>query len=151
MKNLELTVVDSEVNTPEAAAYAPAVAAADAVPARLIGLQCTFNTTDDNKDHDTTVNVHITNNAVVMGSGNVGGGEEWGDNSQRVVNIPIVNAIAWEQGEHGTITITIHPNGDDEWHFNLTLLMTYERGGWRRVGWNGFNVAEDRATQSAPW
>lgn len=119
--------------------------------ARLIGLQCTFDVTDDDKDHDTLVDVSIDNNAVVMGSARLGGGEHWADGSQHVRGIPIVNAVTWDEGQHGKMIITIHPNGDDEWHFNVTLLMTFERDGWMRRGWTGVNLAEDRNSVTLNW
>ncbi|MFN2455774.1 MAG: hypothetical protein ABR577_16310 [Pyrinomonadaceae bacterium] len=118
---------------------------------RLIGMTCTFHTTDDNKDHDTSVQIIVDNHVVLMGTTFAGGGQEWDDGSVNSVGVPIANAITWEQGEHGKLTVTIHPNGDDEWHFHVVLDMHYEGNGFRRRVWNNQNLAEDRRTATLNW
>jgi hypothetical protein len=118
---------------------------------RLIGMTCTFYTTDDNKDHDTSVQIIVDNHVVLMGTTMAGGGQEWDDWSTHAVGVPIANAITWEQGEHGKLTVTMHPNGDDEWHFHVVLEMNYEGNGFRRRVWRDQNLAEDRRTTTLGW
>jgi len=119
--------------------------------AGLVRITWTFHTTDDNKDHDTIVSTSCDNTGLLLGAGDVGGGEEWGDNSTRVVGIPVANAASWESCASGNINIIERPNGDDEWHFDVSLFLEFEFGAWRRINWTGINLAEDRPQFHGFW
>jgi len=151
MVEMQATLIESGIGDPDAPQAESAEITPSFVGARLIGIQCVFDVTNDDKDHDTVVDVSVDNHAVLMGAGRVGSGETWGDWSQHVRGIPVVNAIDWDEGQRGKVIVTISPNGDDEWHFNFTVLMTYERGGWLRRGWTGVNLAEDRRSVTLAW
>lgn len=127
----------------------PIAAAAATFP--LQGITCTYFTTDDDKDHDTVVGISVDSGAVLMGATSAGGGQTWGDHSTNAVGVPVANGVENYACEHGRLGITIHPNGDDEWHFGVELFLTYAGNGWRRIRWNGVNLAEDRPSVLLSW
>ena len=110
----------------------------------LQSIQLTFHTNDDDKDGDTDVSVSVDNHSLAMGAGNVGGGQHWDDGSTNVAGLPVVNGVDYYDclGQH--MNITIRPNGNDTWNFNVTLHETFANGAWREVSWNGISLAEDR-------
>lgn len=132
--------------TQEAAATAPTFA-----PFPLQSLTLTFHTNDDDKDADTVVSVSIDNHATLMGTANLGGQDRWGDGETRVYMVPVANGVDYYEAEKGHMNVTIHPNGDDEWHFDVRLDMKFAGNGSRSVVWNGLNVAEDRPSFELTW
>lgn len=118
----------------------------------LVSVVCHFATTDDDKDSDTVVSVALSNaNGTLIAAGDVGGGWGWPDGSQIDVGLPVVNAVPYSSCARGTLSLTEHPNGDDEWHFNLTVTLNFQGGAWWRITWNGFNVDSDRAQVVSTW
>jgi hypothetical protein len=57
----------------------------------------------------------------------------------------------FEQCMMGIVDITERPNGDDEWHFHVNLLLEFERGSWINLRWTDINLAEDRPHWGGHW
>jgi len=117
----------------------------------LESLILTFETTNDDKDGDTVVSISIDNRTTAMGGGSVGGGQHWDDWSSHAAAVRVSNRIDFYQAGQGHMNVTIHPNGDDEWHFNVRLDMGFAGGFKRWVTWSGINLAEDRPSIDLTW
>jgi hypothetical protein len=123
----------------------------------LIRVTWIFRTNDDNKDSSTRVATRArcypvnSNKFILLGEGDVGYGREYEDWKAYSEQVPVANAVTLKDCDWGTVDITEHPNGDDEWHFNLTLLLEFEGGTWKRMVWNKINLAEDRPRFAGNW
>ncbi|HKR22021.1 MAG TPA: hypothetical protein VJS17_05460 [Pyrinomonadaceae bacterium] len=114
-------------------------------PPVLTGARVEFYTTDDNKDHNTTASVFIKcgGSLVASVSGQWG---EFNDDSPsgwkqlNIIERPRKAAVI------GVCTAQARedPVGDDEWHFNWTLELTFSDGTTKSYRWDGENIAEDR-------
>jgi len=115
-------------------------------PPHLVGARVFFHTTNDNKDHDTNVvvNVICDSGTVASVSSNFGG--EFQDNRD---NGPFGMTVLAEQPVNRIngicrAELTEQPNGNDEWHFNWWVELTFSSGPPIRSQTGGGNVDSDR-------
>lgn len=115
-------------------------------PPHLTGARVFFHTTDDNKDHDTNVVVNVVcDSGSVASVSNTFGGEfndhtDHGPFGMNVLAPQPVNRI------NGVCRAELieQPNGNDEWHFNWWVELTFSNGQTIRSATGGGNVDSDR-------
>jgi hypothetical protein len=116
----------------------------------LSSVRVQWHTTDDNKDHDTTVTVNLNcgGGTIASVSGQWG---EFGDNSDSGwKNFNIIEARKKEQILGACqVQLIEAPVGHDEWHANMTVVVTFSDGSTKQYGW-GVDVDYDRTTLSWP-
>jgi len=113
-------------------------------PPVLTGAVVSFRTTNDNKDHDTKVNVYVTCGGMTFAHWN-GGNGEWRDNSDSgPFELAIDSQIRKEAMGNCFGVVEMLPNGDDEWHFNWTLTLRFSDGPPSVFNFGSENIAEDR-------
>lgn len=103
--------------------------------ATLTKVSITFVTHDDNKDHDTRLNVAVKRkvslfiNKDIARGDNVGGGMEFADPSRHTFDLPL-NAGHTTIGDlkQRVVAIDIQPNGTDRWFFSYTVTLTFDNG-----------------------
>jgi hypothetical protein len=115
-------------------------------PPHLVGARIFFHTTDDNKDHDTNVVVNVVcDSGTVASASSMFGGEfrDHTDNGPFGMNVlapqPMnrINGICRAE-------LVEQPNGNDEWHFNWWVELTFSSGQTIRSATGGGNVDSDR-------
>lgn len=115
-------------------------------PPHLVGARVFFHTTNDNKDHDTNVvvNVICDSGTVASVSSNFGGEfrdeKDNGPFGMTVLAAQPVNRISGVCRAE----LTEQPNGEDEWHFNWWVELTFSSGPPIRSQTGVGNVDHDR-------
>src|SRR5262249_22578285 len=111
----------------------------------------TFDTTTNDKDHDTYLDVSVYNNRGMLIAQLTGIGGHWNDHSTNVVNLDLKNKIKRSDVPAGRVTLTIHPNGNDKWEFNYHVDLNYSDGSVTEKAWSGKVLTQDNATLSDTW
>jgi hypothetical protein len=101
----------------------------------LTGVKIRFVTHNDNKDHDTILNVTVTNKVSIFLSEdiaeglNLGGDMEFVDPSTHEFDLPLKSAnIKLADITLPVTTIHIQPNGHDRWIFDYTVSLIFTDG-----------------------
>lgn len=113
-------------------------------PPVLTGARINYRTTDNDKDHDTTVVtiVDVGGTTIASAAGAYG---KWDDHFNAGwigLNVVERRRKAEVLGA-GTLKIVERPNGSDEWHFDYTLELTFSDGAVKTFDGSG-NVDHDR-------
>lgn len=94
---------------------------------RLMGIAVTINTTDDDKDGDSSFGID-----VYAGGRHIGRyawiftGSDWkfDDHTSVTIGVPVVDAAYQDEiaGAPLTANVWIQPNGNDDWHYNIGAI-----------------------------
>jgi len=102
---------------------------------KLTGVKIRFNTHNDNKDHDTSLNVLVKNKVNMFLSEdiaeglNLGGNTEFVDPSTHEFDLALKsNNMKLEDIVLPLVSIHIQPNGNDRWIFDYTVMLMFEGG-----------------------
>ena len=117
----------------------------------LISVSATFDTTTNDKDHDTDLDVNVYNNQGVLLAARTGIGGHWNDHSTHIVSLDLKNALPKPQVPAGSVRLDIHPNGNDKWEFNYHIDLTYSDGSVTEEHWDGRVLTQDNASETDPW
>lgn len=122
-------------------------------PAKLTSISIQFHTNNDDKDHDSSVEVALDNSTYLVGKGTVGGGTRFPDNSDsQVYGIPVAGYYTPDNLVHGRLFVIIHPNGNDTWKFRVSALkLTYSDGRVSTISWGNTWVSEDDPQALMTW
>ncbi|MEP6677032.1 MAG: hypothetical protein ABJA78_17855 [Ferruginibacter sp.] len=90
-----------------------------------------FNTTSNDKDHDTYLDVSLSqhdysDNADYYMAKKDGIGGHWNNNSSNTVTLDLAGNYDLENYKNAFMKLHISPNGNDKWEFNYTVRITYE-------------------------
>jgi hypothetical protein len=102
--------------------------------AKLSQCSITFNTHNDNKDHDTILNVHISNKTTmflsqeICGADDLNHDQEFKDPSNVTINLPVKGNITLKDVTLPVVNIHIQPNGHDRWIFDYSVSLKFEDG-----------------------
>jgi hypothetical protein len=107
----------------------------DADPA-LTDVMITFFTHNDNKDHDTGLNVTVFNkvnlflNQVIAQTNDLAHGQEFGDNppSTHAFHLDLKTPVTLSKLTFPQTKIEIAPVGHDRWIFDFTVQFTFADG-----------------------
>jgi hypothetical protein len=111
----------------------------------------TFDTTTNDKDHDTLLDVSVYNNRNVLIAQKTGIGGHWNDHSSNTVTLDLKNALKKSQIPAGSVRLVIHPNGNDKWEFNYHIDITYSDDSVTEKNWDGKVLTQDNASASDNW
>ena len=117
----------------------------------LTSVVATFDTTTNDKDHDTYLDVHVYNNRGVLIAQKTGIGGHWNDHSTNEVGLDLVNRVKKSDVPAGRVRLTIHPNGNDKWEFNYHVTLTYGDDSATQKGWDGLVLTQDNSTTTNSW
>jgi hypothetical protein len=118
--------------------------------AKLTGARIRFVTHNDNKDHDTILNVSVKNRVNVFLSEdiaeglNLGGDVEFVDPSTHEFDL-VLKSNSVTLGDIGLpiVSIDIQPNGNDRWIFDYTVMLMFEGGKTFSSGKSGIILDQD--------
>lgn len=103
--------------------------------AKLNRVTITFYTHNDNKDHDTALDVLVKNKVSMFLSEdiargeNLGGDMEFKDPSTNEFDLALVsNTITLSDLNVPVVNIHIQPNGHDRWIFDYTVSLYFDNG-----------------------
>ena len=107
------------------AAMAVFTAAGFAQEPTLTSVEAKFDTTTDNKNQSTKLDVYVKNREgqeVAKSEGNEG---LWDKHSTHVVTLQVEGNPTKAGVAHGSISLTFHPNGGDTWKFNYKVTLKF--------------------------
>ena len=107
-----------------AEAPAPAPIAAPDEPT-LTSVEVKFDTTTDNKNPNSLLDVYVKTNRgreIAKSEGNRG---VWDNNSSHILTLQVEGAKTKEQLKDGSVAMTFHPHGADKWNFNYKVTLKF--------------------------
>lgn len=114
----------------------------------LTSVQVTFDTTDNDKDDDTILDVALLTYRGVLMASKSGITGHYNNNSTNTVSLDINNAIDRTQVPAAKVQLAIHPNGNDKWDFNYHVVLGWSDNSEARGDWNGKVLTQDNSTTS---
>ena len=106
-------------------ALAVFTSAAFAQEPTLTSVEAKFDTTTDNKDQQTKLDVYVKTNdghEVAKSEGNEG---RWNKNSSHTLTLQIEGTPTKAEVWNGSISLTFHPRGADKWEFNYKVTLKF--------------------------
>jgi len=91
----------------------------------LTSVEAKFDTTTDNKNQDTKLDVYLKNrdgHEVGKSEGNEG---RWDKHSTHTVTLQIEGNPTKAEVAHGSVSLTFHPHGADKWNFNYKVTLKF--------------------------
>ena len=104
---------------------APAQQPAAAQEPTLTSAEVKFDTTTDNKDQQTKLDVYVKDSdgqEVAKAEGNEG---RWNKNSTHTVTLLIEGSPTKAQVANGSVTLTLHPQRRNKWSFNYKVTLKF--------------------------
>ena len=117
----------------------------------LVSVDATFDTTTNDKDHDTYLDVKVYNNRNVLVAEKTGIGGKWNDHSTNTIALDLKNKVTKSDLPAGKVRLDIHPNGNDKWEFNYHVTITYSDNSVTEKRWDGKVLAQDNPTTIDSW
>ncbi|MFG2399119.1 hypothetical protein [Streptomyces lydicus] len=104
-----------------------------------------FITANENRDWDTGINLSLaTPDAVEVASLSVPFGEFKDGMTSGPYPLAVLTGIEKSDVENGTATVTIHPNGDDTWRFDMRLRLRFSDDTHIFVSITNVELSDDR-------
>jgi hypothetical protein len=122
---------------PPAQEQAPALQPAPAEEPTLISADVKFDTTTDNKDQQTRLDVYVKTShghEVAKSEGNTG---RWNKNSSHTVSLQVEGDRTKEAIRNGSISLTLHPEKNDSWDFNYKVTLKFSDGTFMTKDFHG--------------
>jgi len=109
----------------------------------LVSAEAVFETTTNDKDHDSYVSVTVKRgNTVIVGGGPFGG--HWNDHSDHSMALNIGRGWTRDDLKNRVRTeLSFSTNGNDKWEFNYILRMTWSDGTVTENRYNGQVLTQD--------
>ena len=106
-------------------AMAVFTSAAFAQEPTLTSVEAKFDTTTDNKNGDSKLDVYVKNRdgqEVAKSEGNEGG---WDKHSSHSVTLQIEGNPTKAEVAKGSVLLTFHPHGADDWKFHYKVTLKF--------------------------
>jgi hypothetical protein len=129
-------------------AMAGFTSAAFAQEPTLTSSQVRFNTTRDNKKASTQLDVYIKTNHGHEIAKSEGNGGLWKENSTHTITLRVEGRPTKAEVQNGSISLAIHPNGDDTWDFNYRVTLRFSDGSVIRKHFSGGVLTEKDPTRT---
>jgi len=129
-------------------AMAGFTSAAFAQEPTLTSVQVKFDTTRDNKNADTKLDVYVKTSDGHQVAKSEGNGGLWKKNSSHTITLQVEDSPTKAEVENGSVSLTLHPNGDDTWDFNYRVTLKFSDGSVIRKHFNGCVLTEKDPTRT---
>ena len=129
-------------------ALAVFTSAAFAQEPTLTSVEAKFDTTTDNKDQQTKLDVYVKTNdghEVAKSEGNEG---RWDKNSSHTLTLQIEGSPSKAEVWNGSISLTLHPHGADKWEFNYKVTLKFSDNSIITKELNGCVLTQNDATRT---
>jgi len=121
------------------ALFTSAAFAQEAAPAQepiLTSAEAKFDTTTDNKDQQTKLDVYVKNSdghEIAKSEGNEG---RWNKNSTHTVTLQVEGSPMKGDVANGSVSLTLHPQRRNKWSFNYTVTLKFSDDTFITRGFN---------------
>ena len=122
------------------ALFTSAAFAQEAAPAQeptLTSAEAKFDTTTDNKDQQTKLDVYVKNSdghEIAKSEGNEG---RWNKNSTHTVTLQVEGSPMKGDVANGSVSLTLHPQRRNKWSFNYTVTLKFSDDTFITRGFTG--------------
>ena len=103
----------------------------------LSSAEVKFDTTTDNKDQQTRLDVYLKTghgHEIAKSEGNTG---RWNKNSSHTVSLQVEGNRTKEQIRDGSVSLAIHPQRNDSWDFNYKVTLKFSDGSFITKDFHG--------------
>ena len=114
----------------------------------LTSAEAKFDTTTDNKDQQTKLDVYVKTSdghEVAKSEGNEG---DWKRNASHTITLQVESNPTKGEVENGSFSLTFHPQGSDKWEFNYKVTLRFSDGSVIRKDFNGCVLTQHGATRT---
>ena len=114
----------------------------------LTSVEVKFDTTTDNKNPDSLLDVYIKTNhghEIAKSEGNRG---VWNNNSTHTLILEVEGVRTKEQVRDGSMLLTFHPHGADRWDFNYKVTLKFSDDSVINRDFEGCQLTQHDATRT---
>ena len=114
----------------------------------LTSVEAKFDTTARNKNSDSKLDVYFKTSGgqeVAKSEGNEG---DWKRNASHTITLQVESNPAKEEAANGSVSLTFHPQGADEWKFNYKVTLTFSDGSVIKKEFNGCVLTQHDPTRA---
>ena len=107
-----------------------------------------FDTTTDNKDQQTKLDVYVKTSGgheVAKSEGNTG---RWNKNSTHTVTLQVEGNPTKEEIANGSVSLTLHPERRNKWSFNYKVTLKFSDGTFIIKDYDGCFLTEHDPTRT---
>jgi hypothetical protein len=129
-------------------AMAVFTSAAFAQEPTLTSVEAKFDTTTHNKNANSKLDVYFKTSGgheVAKCEGNEG---EWKRNASHTVTLQVESNPTKGEVANGSVSLTFHPQGADQWKFNYKVTLTFSDGSVIRKEFNGCVLTQHDASRT---
>lgn len=129
-------------------AMAVFTSAAFAQEQTLTSVEAKFDTTTDEKNHDTKLDVYVKNSdghEVAKSEGNEG---RWNKHSSHTITLQVEGSPTKAEVANGSVSLTLHPHGADKWEFNYKVTLKFSDDSVITKELNGCVLTQNDATRT---
>src|ERR1039457_4417565 len=113
----------------------------------LTSAEVKFDTTTDNKDQQTKLDVYVKTSdghEVAKSEGNTG---RWNKNSTHTVPLQVEGNPTKGEVANGSVSLTLHPQRRNKWSFNYKVTLKFSDGTFIIKDYDGCFLTEHDATR----
>ena len=114
----------------------------------LTSVEAKFDTTADDKNQDSKLDVYIKNSdghEVAKSEGNEG---HWNKNSSHTLTLQIEGSPTKGEVTNGSVLLTLHPQRRNKWSFNYTVTLKFSDDTIITKGLEGCVLTQHDATRT---
>jgi hypothetical protein len=89
-----------------------------------------FDTTTDNKDQQTKLDVYVKTSDGHEVAKSEGNGGRWNKNSSHTVVLQTEGNRTKDEVKNGSVSMTLHPEKNDTWDFNYKVTFKFSDGSY---------------------
>jgi hypothetical protein len=129
-------------------ALAVFTSAAFAQEPTITSAEVKFDTTTDNKDQQTKLDVYVKTSdghEVAKSEGNTG---RWNKNSTHTVTLQVEGNPTKGEVANGSVSLTLHPQRRNKWSFNYKVTLKFSDGTFITKDYEGCFLTEHDPTRT---
>jgi len=129
-------------------ALAVFTSAAFAQEPTITSAEVKFDTTTDNKDQQTKLDVYVKTrdgHEVAKSEGNTG---RWNKNSTHTVTLQVEGNPTKGEVANGSVSLTLHPQRRNKWSFNYKVALKFSDGTFLIKDYDGCFLTEHDPTRT---
>jgi hypothetical protein len=129
-------------------ALAVFTSAAFAQEPTITSAEVKFDTTTDNKDQETKLDVYVKTSdghEVAKSEGNTG---RWNKNSTHTVTLEVEGHPTKGEVANGSVSLTLHPQRRNKWSFNYKVTLKFSDGTFIIKDYDGCFLTEHDPTRT---
>ncbi len=117
----------------------------------LLGVSLVFHTKGKDKDHDTALGIRVCNEDGILVAEKTGITGHWIEKTSYLVSLDLKNSLVKAALFAGSVSLEIHPNGNDTWEFTYTMWMFFSDKTAIEKHWDEKALTQESASSTDAW